>query len=322
MKQIGQVVRFLVFASLIACPAFAIVIPSFNSGAPGQDFIAADYLAPYNSIINGVNLNGVVLVNFSGVGCSGALISANQILTAAHCTNNLAGTVSFVNSGNTFDVVSVASFTVDPLYNGDATAGGDLAILQLASNAPSYATIYSLYSGVYNFGSAVALTGFGTTGTGDTGAITYDQLRRRGQNVYDTTGVALGWSSSLWLGDFDTGYAANNVIGGTDTAIANEVDIAHGDSGGPSFYKGQIIGVHDLIACSLDPNSGNCAVPPAVNSANNSYYGQLFADANVSSGSNLLFVRSLTAPEPSTFLLFGAGLPILLWIRRKCKSVS
>ncbi len=62
----------------------------------------------------------------------------------------------------------------------------------------------------------------------------------------------------MLLGDFDNGTTTNDALGyysqdagiaNLDADIPNEVDIAHGDSGGPSFYDGEIMGVHDLIVC-------------------------------------------------------------------------
>ena len=290
--------------------ALVTVVTGNNDMRGGREHVAV----PAGLCFARVRVHGI-----GSAGCTGELISANQVLTAAHCVSNAAGTVSFVDPSNALEAISIASMLVDPLYDGNGADGSDLAILTLATNAPSYSTIYSIYSGAYSFGTAVTVAGFGLTGTGDTGGTTYDQKLRVGENVYDTTGATVGFSSSLWLADFDTGKSANNVLGGTDTAITNEVDVAHGDSGGPTFYNGQLIGVHDLIVCYTD-TSGNCITPPSVNTANNSYYGEVFADSNVTSGANLAFIDAQLAPEPSTSALLGLGTAGLLWFRIRRKD--
>lgn len=53
-----------------------------------EDYNPADYLAPCDTVKDGVNLNGVVSVNSGGLVCSGALISPTQVLTAAHYIQN------------------------------------------------------------------------------------------------------------------------------------------------------------------------------------------------------------------------------------------
>jgi hypothetical protein len=92
------------------------------------------------------------------------------------------------------------------------------------------------------------------------------------------------------------------------------VDIAHGDSGGPSFYDGEIIGVHDLIIC--EGNSSGCLDPPAEGTANNSYFGQMFADTSVAS--NLTFIYDATGiPEPGSCSMVLLGLAVAGIVRRR-----
>ncbi len=93
----------------------------------------------------------------------------------------------------------------------------------------------------------------------------------------------------------------------------DEVDISHGDSGGPSFYDGELIGVHDLGICF---GSSSCDEPPAVNASNNSFFGDLFGDVSVPANATWIQAQE-TTPEPLSFLLVALGLGGLAWRRRR-----
>ena len=278
-------------------------------------------MVTYNQIVDGVNLNGVVKLDSSlGIGCSGSLLSDGySILTAGHCITSSYGSsvpsyvdVYFPGSSSPY---TVTNYYVDPGWTGVSTQGNDLAVVRLSQAAPSSAIGYSLYTGFTN--SPILLAGYGQTGTGTTGDSGGFGTLRQGQNRYDARGgqVFTGWSNTLLMGDFDNGTAANNALGTTDSDIPNEVDLGFGDSGGPSFYNGQIIGVHDLIACFSATSEAPCTMPPSVSTTDGSYFGQLFADTSVSASAS--WIESEETPEPASCSLVLLGLAVAEFLRRR-----
>lgn len=316
----------LLLVLFAACPAHAIVTEVNDT--------ASD--VTWGDVVDGVNFSGVVEISDSSNGttyeCSGSLLSDGySILTAGHCVTTAYGASTYTNIVVTFmgpnGAVSetVSNVEVDPGYTGDSTQGSDLAILTLSQQAPSFAVGYSLYSDPSLVsGTPLILAGYGLSGDGTTGADGSFGTLQEGTNEYVENGSAASggsWSSQLMIGQFyDPCNSSTNVLGvahpysgttGRDacTAASTEVDISPGDSGGPTFYDGEIVGVHDLGVCETDVTTGDCAEPPAEGSANNSYYGDLFADTSVAN--NLTFIEDAEVPEPRTFALLGLGFALL-----------
>ena len=307
--------RSFALLAFLAAPAWAIVI---TTGDPNSSV----YTVGYQEVVGGVNLSGVVKVTSSRGACTGSLLGDGySILTSAHCVTSAYGsslatgiTASFKASSG-FVPISVDLTFIDPAYTGDATLGGDLAVLRLNGAAPSWASRYSLFSGGMPTNPLV-IAGYGLSGVGATGATLAYGTLRAGTNQYVTTGAEFGWSGNLLMGQFyDASRASSNALNAANPySASDQVMIASGDSGGPSFYAGSIVGVHDLLVCISPENNDNiCAVPPSITASLNSSFGQIFADVSVSAKRDWIEAQML--PEPGTFLLFAP--PLVFLCRRK-----
>jgi hypothetical protein len=202
-----------------------------------------------------------------------------------------------------------------------AFQGDDLAVLRLSAPATSAAG-YSLFTGsqsdIYptaseTYGPAIELAGAGYTGAGcidgnwdgtncngqpgnpDPYAPEVSAVMRQGETQY--TGSCTG-CNNVSVAQFNP-----------NSTLPNQVEIAPGDSGGGSFYNGQLVGVHDYINC----DTSNCPIDGG------SVFGDTYVGLDSTNGAWIESVE-VSTPEPAPAALLAIGLAAVLLKRRRDSS--
>ena len=318
----------LVATAALSGQAGAIVI---GDGTSDSSYIALGNSAAYSSVgqIYGTTSGGAFAA-------SGVLISSDWVLTAGHVTSGATSLTFFLDSGGT-DFTRAGAITADswvsnPNWNGTLSSGYDLGLIHLSSSASCVGdgtcSTAALYTGTGEINRVGTEVGFGMTGTGSTGATTFDGLKRGGQNMVDTTFRTSGKINRILAADFDSGLASDNATGSSNPLPLESI-IAPGDSGGGLFENLNgtdfLVGITSFISGLLD------SVP-------DSDYGDVAGWTRVSSFVSWIdSVTSLggssggdgggkgikgrpadqTIPEPAGLSLLGLGLAMLGIARRR-----
>ena len=255
---------------------------------------------------------------------SGVLIDTNWVLTAGHVVSGDTSP-TFTLAG---DVYPAASWQAHPKWNGDLIAGYDIGLINLSSPVESV-TPAQRYKGRKELGAEATIVGYGMTGTGLSGATTFDGEKRGGQNVIDVLFKGYRKSQPLFLCDFDNPDDPGDNFFGSPEPLDLEFLIAPGDSGGGLFLDigdtWQLAGVNSFIGWSDedgDSDYGDLSGHTRVSAFNKWIDGVISGGdgngkgkpdwAGGPGGPN----KGLgTVPEPATLALLAVG--SLLLIRRR-----
>ena len=169
--------------------------------------------------------------------CSGSMVSATQVLSAAHCVDTTGAgkvidlsapgsdiRVVFNTPGTpgapgTYSLISASSVVIHPDYHGfgicpDLSFGcvnDDLSLITLSKPAPSFAKTYKIATNVQALGTVFTQVGYGTSGDGTLGYTIPPSffVKRSGKNSYDLfdTNDEANFNPAsareVWYADFD-----------------------------------------------------------------------------------------------------------------------
>lgn len=217
---------------------------------------------PYNTAVGGVqnwydhaNLypNVVSIYNSADSGCTGTLINARTILTAAHCVSDDVpgsegiifdwfkdGQIRFAPDAQTTTPHdrAVTGIVMNPSYIPGKYPDNDLALISLARPVTDIAPVVVATSltQVPNVGDVVRLVGYGTYGTGTIDDMGYDSRRRAGSSNYGAYDEAAN-GTIIYQVEFRDPNDPNNPnhFNLNVPVPVDQVGPAPGDSGGPLF---------------------------------------------------------------------------------------
>lgn len=174
---------------------------------------------------------------------SGTLVAPNWVLTAGHVVDD-AASMEFNIGGSTYNATNW--FAYDK-WHGDLGSGYDIGLVEFSDDISTASGIdpAQLYAGTDEVGKVATIVGYGYTGTGITGATTYDGQKRAGNNVVDALLSTRGKESRVLLTDFDNPNSISDSSWGSSSPLDLEYMIAGGDSGGGLFID---VGGVDLLA--------------------------------------------------------------------------
>lgn len=252
---------------------------------------------------------------------SGVLIAPNWVLTAWHVASGYASNPSdaifginggFYTGAEVYNLAPLGSNTKTVVTNGT-----DLTLIRLTTNVVGVNPA-QLYTGTSEVGHNASVIGFGSGGSGTSGASLGAGVKRGMRNTIDLyvepvpggdPGEIQGSANrtNTFITDFDDTTEGHNQVGTVDW-LDLEGNVAGGDSGGGLFLEenGQ------FLLAGISSFAG-WDVPPAVPYG----YGSISGFTSVSG--NMGWIQNTINPVPEPATLFAlAGLAVVV-ARRKRK---
>lgn len=262
--------------------------------------------------------------------CTGSLVAANVVLTAAHCLDSTNDPVVGIvfdlpsygerSAESTYYAVS-GSWVIHPNYKN---GGSDIALFTLTTEATGH-DVYEIYQDD-PIGKDFTRVGTGLVGGPegeDTGGVEQKYNQQQGRNTYEYHGdEVLNFSNeNVLLSDFDDGTDVHDAFGVTKgtshLGVAGESDGASGDSGSPTFIDGKIVGILSGGTSASVLTTADCATPGNVDpymsdngACSNSSIGEISNDNWVkpfTSYINDYIAAAAVIPEPSSWAMMILG---------------
>lgn len=226
------------FKYIIMIIYLLITIPHLNAGTRDPNIPDSKYLEFGSKFIH----TGALTGNYDNddskfFGASAVAIDDHHILTAAHVVNNASSCFFTIRDKK----YSISEIIIHKDFNDKSFGTYDIAIGY--SEKPFNLDFYpKLYTNDDEVGKTCSISGYGFTGTFNTGANVVDGKKRAGSNTIDIIHENLLICSPSRKGESD------------NTTL--EFLIASGDSGGPLYINGELAGINSCVMASdKNPNS-------------------------------------------------------------------
>jgi len=233
--------------------------------------------------------------NTFGYIASGTLVAPDWVLTAGHVVD-IAQSLNFTLNGQSY---AASSWTPYPSWTGDLTAGYDIGLVHLTA-APADGMPAKIYTGTAELNKIGTFVGYGKTGTGTTGATTFDGKKRGAQNMLD---AYYNSTNRILLSDFDNPnpYAFFDNLVGNRTPLYAEGLIAPGDSGGAVFITDgttrYLAGVNSFVGANFFDGKPDSDYGDISGATRVSYFAS-WIDSTIAAGS---------LPPPSGSVAFSSS---------------